>query len=77
MVIPWLEHALDLLKTIEKRQYAGGRDRTPDLQPWNALMAYVATTEARCCLLIIIQIIYYIKKTNQMPAQIKKTRVIV
>ena len=30
-----LEYALDSLKINKKMQIVGGRDRTPDLQPWD------------------------------------------
>ena len=50
-----LEHAHDYLKTNKKMQFAGGRDRTPDLQPLDPLRLMWPPLGRIVVLLIIIQ----------------------
>ena len=51
----WPVHAPDCLKEIRKMQIAGGRDRTPDLHPLNALRATWLPLEHLCLFVIILK----------------------
>ena len=51
----WHACTLDFLKNNKKMQITGGRDRTPDLQPLNALRPTWLPLEHLCLFVIILK----------------------